>query len=165
LPLNPGNAIARLEELSNLMPNSRPKDFQDAIGEYCDWLSDMADGHWRLSQSFAKSEATKAQSEAEKQLCLRFGGLKRQAMLLKAEFLISQKRFPEALAPLIDIVSAEPRTDTGKSAYQLLQQIGFSQQIPDTPQAAASAPSNQTTAKPQAKSVAGDSITAPTPVH
>src|SRR5258708_3233786 len=28
LPLNPGNAIARLEELRNLMPNSRPKDFQ-----------------------------------------------------------------------------------------------------------------------------------------
>lgn len=130
LPLNAGNAIARLEELRNLMPVSRPHEFQETISEFCDWLSDMADAHWKLSQSFAKSDATKAQCESEKQLCFRFGGLKRQAMLLKAEFLISQKRSPEALAPLVDIVTAEPRSTTGQNAYRLLQEIGFSEELP-----------------------------------
>jgi hypothetical protein len=129
LPLNPGNAVARLEELRNLMPNSRPQDFQEAIGEYCEWLSDLADAHWRLSQTFAKVDGARAQADSEKQMCLKFGGLKRQAMLLKAEFLISQRRYPEALQPLVDIVSAEPKTETGQSAYRLLQEIGFSDQV------------------------------------
>jgi hypothetical protein len=126
LPLNPGNAIARLEELRNLMPNSRPKEFFDSVSEYIDWLSDMADAHWKLSQAFGKQDSTKAQAETERQLCLRFGSLKRQATLLKAEFLIGQHRYPEALGPLVDIVTAEPRTETGQNAYRLLQQIGFS---------------------------------------
>src|SRR5262249_150099 len=86
LPLNAGTAAAHLEELRNLMPNSQPKVFQEAIGQYCEWLADMADAHWRLSQSFGKADA-KGQAESEKQLCMKFGGLKRQAMLLKAEFL------------------------------------------------------------------------------
>lgn len=129
LPLNPGNAVARLEELRNLMPNSRPQDFQEAVGEYCDWLSDLADAHWKLAQSFAKAEATKPQADCERQMCLKFGGLKRQAMLLKAEFLIRQRRYPEALGPLVDIVTAEPRTETGRSAYKLLQDIGFSETV------------------------------------
>ena len=127
LPLNPGNAIARLEELRNMMPHSRPKDFQDSIAEYCDWLSDMADAHWKLAQSFGKIESTRSQAESEKQMCFRFGQLKRQAMLLKAEFLIAQKRYPEALAPLVDIVVAEPKTETGQNAYRRLQEIGFSE--------------------------------------
>jgi hypothetical protein len=128
LPLNPGNAVARLEELRNAMPNSAPQPFQEAIGEYSEWLSDLADAHWKLSQSFGKSDSTKAQAESERQLCLKFGGLKRQAMLLKAEFLIRYRRYPEALGPLVDIVTAEPRTETGQHAYRLLQEIGFSEQ-------------------------------------
>lgn len=125
LPLNPGNAAARLEELRNMLTTARPKDFQDAIGEYCDWLSDMADAHWKLALAFGKSDTTKAQGDSEKQLCMKFGQLKRQGMLLKAESLIKQRRYPEALSPLVDIVVAEPKTETGQSAYRLLQQIGF----------------------------------------
>lgn len=125
LPLNAVNAQARLDELQNLMPHSRPKEFQDAIGEYCDWLQDMADAHWKLSQTFGK-DGMKAQSDAERQDCIKFGQLRRQAMLLKAQFLIAQRRYPEALGPLVEIVVAEPKTETGHSAYRLLQEIGFS---------------------------------------
>jgi hypothetical protein len=150
LPLNTGNAVAHLEELRNAMGNLRPQDFQEMIGEYCDWLSDLADAHWKLAQTFAKADATKAQSESEKQLCQKFGSLKRQAMLLKAQFLISQRRYPEALAPLVDIVTAEPRTETGQNAYKLLQEIGFSQQIQAAaPKAAPTAAASGSTRRPQ----------------
>jgi hypothetical protein len=135
LPLNPALASARLEELRNLMPSTRPKDFQESINGYCEWLSDMADAHWRIAQTFSKHDSTKGQAESERQACLKFGQLKRQAMLLKAEFLIGQKRYPEALAPLIDIVVAEPTSETGISAYQLLKQIGFSEEIAPKSQA------------------------------
>lgn len=126
LPLNPTDAATRLEELRNIMNSSRPKEFQEALANYTTWLSDVADGHWRMSTAFAKNDALKLPAEAEKQSALKFGALKRQAMLLEAQFLVGQRRFPEAVSPLIDIVVAEPRSATGKSAYKLLQEIGFS---------------------------------------
>lgn len=139
LPLNPGTAEARLEEMRNLMATMRPKDFQDMVDSYCEWISDMADAHWKLSQAFAKADGAKGQAESEKQLCLKFGQLKRQGMLLKGEFLVRQHRYPEALGPLVDIVAAEPKTETGQRAYRLLQEIGFSDIVAPAP-AAASAP-------------------------
>lgn len=126
LPLNPGMAAGRLEELRASMQTSSPKQFQDAIAEYCDWLSDMADAHWKLSQTFAKDPSTKNYAESEKNLCVKFGQLKRQAMLVKAQFLVNQRRYPEALSPLVDIVTAEPKSDTGQTAYKILRDIGFS---------------------------------------
>lgn len=130
LPISIQSASVRLEELRNLMPNSRPKEFQDAVGDYLEWLSDMADSHWRIHLSFSKVESLKSQAEQEKQTTLKLGQLKRQAMLLKAEFLIRANRQPEALAPLVDIVVAEPKTDLGRSAYGLLKEIGFSEEAP-----------------------------------
>lgn len=129
LPLNYQNAAVRLEELRNIMVTAKPKEFQDAIGDYLDWLADMADAHWRIYQAFAKVDSMKAQADVEKQSTLKIGQLKRQAMLLKAEFLIRENRQPEALQPLVDIVVAEPKTATGEAAYALLKQIGFSEEI------------------------------------
>ncbi len=133
LPLNYQTASLRLEELRNIMITARPKDFQDAIGSYLDWLSEMADGHWKIYQAFAKVDSMKAQADLEKSTTLKLGSLKRQALLLKAEFLIRNNRQPEALQPLIDIVTAEPKTQTGDAAYSLLKQIGFSEEVPIAP--------------------------------
>lgn len=111
------------------MVTAKPKEFQDAIGDYLDWLADMADAHWKIYNAFAKVESMKPQADVEKQSTLKLGQLKRQAMLLKAEFLIRENRQPEALQPLVDIVVAEPKTATGEAAYSLLKQIGFSEEI------------------------------------
>jgi hypothetical protein len=147
LPLNHHNAAIRLEELRNIMLTAKPKEFQDAITDYLDWLGDMADAHWKIYQSFSKVESLKPQADVEKQSTLKLGSLKRQAMLLKAEFLIRNNRQPEALQPLVDIVVAEPRTATGEAAYSLLKQIGFSDELPLSP--SASGPSGSAgTAKP-----------------
>ncbi len=150
LPLNHQNAAVRLEELRNIMITAKPKEFQDAITDYLDWLADMADAHWKIYQAFSKVDAMKPQAEVEKQSTLKLGQLKRQAMLLKAEFLIRQNRQPEALQPLVDIVVGEPRTATGEAAYALLKQIGFSEEAPLNPSASAPGPSGSTStaAKP-----------------
>jgi hypothetical protein len=129
LPLNQQTAAIRLEELRNIMLTAKPKDFQDAISDYLNWLGDMADSHWRIYLTFSKIDSMKPQSEVEKQATLKLGSLKRQAMLLKAEFLIRNNRQPEALQPLVDIVVAEPRSATGEAAYSLLKQIGFSDEV------------------------------------
>lgn len=130
LPINYKTAAIRLEELRNVMLSAKAKDFQNAISDYLDWLSDLADGHWKLYQAFAKVDSLKAQAELEKSTTLKLGSLKRQALLLKAEFLVRNNRQPEALSPLIDIVTAEPKTATGEAAYNMLKEIGFSEEVP-----------------------------------
>ncbi|MBX9673340.1 MAG: hypothetical protein K2X70_07855, partial [Candidatus Obscuribacterales bacterium] len=62
---------------------------------------------------------------AEKQLNANFSQLKREAMLLKADILIRENRGPEALGPLVDLVSADPRGVVGKDAYKRLVNLGF----------------------------------------
>ncbi|MBX9687120.1 MAG: hypothetical protein K2X27_10485 [Candidatus Obscuribacterales bacterium] len=140
LPLNYQNAAIRLEELRNIMITAKPKDFQDTISDYLDWLADMCDAHWKIYQAFAKVDSMKAQAETEKQTTLKLGSLKRQALLLKAEFLIRNNRQPEALQPLVDIVVAEPKTATGEAAYSMLKQIGFSEEAALNPGPAGALP-------------------------
>lgn len=162
LPINHQTAAIRLEELRNIMVTAKPKEFQDAIADYLDWLSDMADGHWKIYQAFSKVDGMKAQAEVEKTTTLKLGSLKRQALLLKAEFLIRNNRQPEALQPLIDIVVAEPKTATGDAAYALLKQIGFSEEVSSHPAATgpsgAAGSSNKDIASSPAATPAGTSV-------
>ncbi len=170
LPVSANEASLRLEELRNLMYSLPAHDFQERINDYLSWLSDLADAHWRLYLAFVKHDATKAKGESEKEAAFKLGQLKRQGQLLKAQFLVKQNRVPEALAPLVEIVQAEPTTQTGETAYQLLNEIGFSQDmggianIPETEPAPPAKvetqtakpalPAQKTSAPPKSKSTA-----------
>ena len=129
LPLTVDSTKYRLDELRAMLSVSRPQDMQDSVQELCEWLNDAADAHYRMYLSFAKSDQTRSQANSEKQLNLRFGQLKREAQLLRADLLIKQLRAPEALAPLVDIVVADPRSTTGQNAYKRLVELGFSQAV------------------------------------
>ena len=63
---------------------------------------------------------------AERQTAQTFGRLRNETRLLKADLLITQRRYPEAIGPLVNIVLAEPTTATGQAAYDRLQKMGFS---------------------------------------
>ncbi|MBS2005850.1 MAG: hypothetical protein JST01_02340 [Cyanobacteria bacterium SZAS TMP-1] len=141
LPLTVDSTKYRLDELRAMLAVSRPQDMQDSVQELCEWLNDAADAHYRMHLAFAKSDLTKSQANSEKQLNLRFGQLKREAQLLRADLLIKQLRAPEALAPLVDIVVADPRSSTGQQAYKRLVELGFSQAIAAPEAAAAANPS------------------------
>lgn len=130
LPLTAVEAKQRLDELRVALSVSRPQDVQDGIFEMVEWLQDAADAHYRMSTAFAKSDLTKREAASERQLTSKFGQLKREAMLLKADLLIKQNRAPEALSPLVDIVIADARGATGQAAYKRLQELGFSQELP-----------------------------------
>lgn len=143
LPLSPEDARARLVELRNLLEASKPQDVQQSIYAMCEWLTDMAEAHNRLAVVFLKNDATRVQGQTERQAQIKFSALKNEAQLLKADLLIKQRRFPEALGPLVDIVVQEPRTNTGRTAYQRLKELGFSEEVAaDANAAAAQAPSN-----------------------
>lgn len=129
LPLTANDAKQKLDELRAALGVSRAQDVQDGIYEMVEWLQDAADAHYRMATAFAKADA-KREAASERQLTSRFGQLKREALLLKADLLIKQKRAPEALTPLVDIVIADPKGATGVAAYHRLQDLGFSQELP-----------------------------------
>jgi len=129
LPLSANDAQSRLDELKSLLPETRPQEMREPVYQLCEWLADLADGHNRLANSFAKNEATKPQADQERRSAQKFASLKNQAQLLKAELLIKEKRFPEALGPLVEIVAAEPRSATGQAAYRRLKELGFSEEV------------------------------------
>ncbi len=128
LPLNIDDARVRITELRNLLSVSRPQDVQESIFQLSEWLSDMADAHWKLSLALAKSDSMKAAAAQERQSAVKFSSLKHEAGLLKAELFIKQNRLPEALGPLVDIVVAEPKSLIGQAAYEKLKEIGFAEE-------------------------------------
>lgn len=146
LPLSATDAQSRLDELRSLLPGTRPKDLQEPVYQMCEWLTDMAEAHYKLANSFSKHDSTRAQAEAERRTGQKFSHLKNEAQLLKAELLIRQQRYPEALGPLVEVVVAEPRTGTGQAAYKKLKEIGFAEEAqhsaekPAEPQAPQPAP-------------------------
>lgn len=129
LPINVEEARIRLEDLSNRLAVSRPDEVKDGIYALSEWLQDVADAHWRMFKAFEKSDATRAHANKEKEIALKFSGLKNRAKLLKADLLIKQNRYPEALGPLVEIVTAEPTSATGQDAYKRLVDMGFSEQV------------------------------------
>jgi hypothetical protein len=126
LPLTVKDAKNRLVELRTALAVSHPHELQEPIYQLSEWLGDSADAHNKMAAAFAKHDEMKAQYNSEKQIGLKFSQLKRDAQLLKADLLIAQKRYPEALAPLVEIVLADPTSATGKTAYQRLKDLGFS---------------------------------------
>lgn len=128
LPLSIADAKVRITELRNLLSVSRPQDVQESVFQLCEWLSDMADAHWKLSLALAKNDSMKAAAAQERQSAVKFSSLKHEAGLLKAELFIKQNRLPEALGPLVDIVVAEPKSIIGQAAYEKLKEIGFAEE-------------------------------------
>ncbi len=128
LPLNSADAQAQIDELKQLITQGRPKELQERVLQLCDWLNDMAEAHYKLAATFAKADATRSAGDAERLAGRKFSQLKNQALLLKADLLIRQQRYPESLGPLVEVVVQEPRSATGEAAYRRLKEIGFSQE-------------------------------------
>jgi hypothetical protein len=134
LPLTQSEAEMRVEDLKAAMASTPPANIQESLFQLGEWLSDMADAHNKMAQAFGKHDTTRGEAQAERLSAQKFNMLKNQIQLLKAELLIRQHRYPEALQPLVDIVVAEPQSATGLAAYQHLREIGFSQVVPAMPQ-------------------------------
>ncbi|HEY9731421.1 MAG TPA: hypothetical protein V6C89_05880 [Drouetiella sp.] len=158
LPLTVKDAKNRIVELRTTLAASGPSGLHDPIYQLSEWLADSADAHIKMSMAFSKHDDMKAQCAAEKQIGMKFSQLKRDAQLLKADLLIAQKRYPEALNPLVEIVLADPTSATGKTAYQRLKDLGFSHE-------AEGAATSTTTTTTTTKSPAAQESMAPTAVE
>ena len=130
LPLTQSEAEMQVGDMKAAMASNTPPNAQESLFQLGEWLADMAEAHSKMSAAFSKREATKGEAQAERLSAQKFNMLRNQIQLLKAELLMRQHRYPEALQPLVDIVVAEPTSVTGQAAYQHLREIGFSQVLP-----------------------------------
>jgi hypothetical protein len=135
LPLSISDAKSRMQELNTMAAVARSQDVLESVNRLSEWLGDMCDAHNKMAISFSKHEQMKNQALAERQAVQKFSQVRNQAQLLKAQLLINQHRYPEALTPLVDIVIAEPLTPTGLSAYRKLKEMGFSEDAINAPEA------------------------------
>jgi hypothetical protein len=137
LPLSLADAKSRMQELNTMAAVAKSQDVLESVNRLSEWLGDMCDAHNKMAVTFGKHEQTKNQALAERQAVQHFAQVRNQAQLLKAQLLINQHRFPEALTPLVDIVIAEPLTPTGQAAYRKLKEMGFSEDAAVAPETAA----------------------------
>jgi hypothetical protein len=156
LPLNIFDAKSRLSELRLMANSGRPQEVLEAVSRLSEWLGDMIDAHNKMAQVFAKHDQTKLQAIAEKQAVQKFSQVRNQAQLLKAEMLMHQHRFPEALTPLVDICIAEPTSATGQAAYGKLKELGFAEE--PSPEAVAAATAAAEGAEPKHAAAAKASV-------
>jgi hypothetical protein len=133
LPISAAEAKTRIDELKTLLLISRPQSIQEQIYNLCDWLTEMYEAHNKLANAFGRQDETKGAALSERATAQKFRQLKNEAQLLKAELLIKQSRSPEALGSLVDIITADPKGATAKIAYQHLQELGFSENVPPSP--------------------------------
>ncbi|MDR3613477.1 MAG: hypothetical protein P4L53_07915 [Candidatus Obscuribacterales bacterium] len=142
LPLSFDDAKVRLGQLKLMAAGTHPQDALEHVNQFIRWLSDIVDAHNKMSVAFSKNEVTKPTGVMEKQMSTKFAHLRYESQLLKADLLIEEHRYPEALAPLVEIVLAMPANAIGKAAYQRLQDLGFS-----TADAAATSATTSTSAE------------------
>jgi hypothetical protein len=155
LPISASEAKTRIDELKTLMLISRPQAIQEQIYNLCDWLTEMYEAHNKLANAFGRQDETKQNAQTERVTAQKFRQLKNEAQLLKAELLIKQNRSPEALGSLVEIITADPKSATAKIAYQHLQELGFSENVPEPSQIVKEAGEHTEAAKP-AKPAATD---------
>lgn len=136
LPISESEAKIRIDELKTLILVARPQDLQGRIYSLCEWLADLTDRHNRLANAFSREESCKAAAYAEHSAAQQFSQFKNEAILLKAQLLISLNRVPEAIAPLVDIVLADPKGATGQAAYKILKDLHFAPEAQDIPHTA-----------------------------
>ena len=158
LPLSILDAKSRLLELRSMASIAKPQEVLEAVNRLYEWLTDICDAHNRMAIVFAKHDQMKAQAQAERQAVQKFVQVRNQTQLLKAELLMQQNRFPEALAPLVDIVIAEPTSATGLTAYAKLKEMGFAQEPEPTPLPSSSSPPSPSSAPAPTLSIEGTTL-------
>ena len=93
------------------------------------WLIDATETHIDLFQTLNRVPSARVQAAFEKKLGLEFAKLRDQNLLTLGELYIKANREREAVRPLTQLIQSQSRSAMGYKAYQLLQEIGFTEEL------------------------------------
>jgi hypothetical protein len=128
---NPSNALGLAyvaNELKGIVDTS-PKTALAKSKTLSTWLVDATETHIDLYQTLSRVPSARVQAAFEKKLGLEFAKLRDQNLYLLGELYIENGDKRAAVRPLVQLIQSQSRTALGYKAYQLLQEIGFTEEL------------------------------------
>ncbi len=133
--LDPANSLGiayaenSINKAADLIQKKRLAEARAIMEPLTEWLTDGTEYHANLYKALKDVSNAKAQADVEKELALKFAILRDKASFQLANLYIEEKRFKQAVDKLVDVVRSQPRTDLGFTAYEKLQNIGFTYKV------------------------------------
>ncbi len=93
------------------------------------WLVEATEAHLSLYKSLTNISSARAQAELEKQLALSFAMLRDKSFFQMGKILMADNDYKKAVKELTEVIKSQPRSEIGVKAYELLQEIGFTQKL------------------------------------
>ncbi|MBY0449892.1 MAG: hypothetical protein K2X01_04620 [Cyanobacteria bacterium] len=93
------------------------------------WLVEATEAHLSLYKSLTNISSARAQAELEKQLALSFAMLRDKSFFQMGKILMADNEYKKAVKELTEVIKSQPRSEIGVKAYELLQEIGFTQKL------------------------------------
>lgn len=133
-PLGFTEAENRLHKYAQMIEARRYEEAKPGILQLRQWLVDLTEAHIGLYKTLNQVPSARGQAELEKELALQFAQLRDRALVDAARIYISEKDYFRAIKELTDVVKSQPRSKLGLRAYELLQEIGFTEKLQLTQQ-------------------------------
>lgn len=128
-PLGFRDSELKLKHYIELISAHRYADARPGIMTLKQFLTDLTEAHIGLYKTLNQVASARAQAELEKELALQFAQLRDRAVVEAARVHIADKDYDHAIKELADVVKSQPRTRLGLHAYELLQEIGFTEKL------------------------------------
>lgn len=128
-PLGFADAVAQIRKVENLIKEKRLSEARTTLIPLRQWLIDCTEAHINLYATLNKVPTARAQAEMEKQIALEFAMLRDRAMFELGLLYVEEKEHKKAVKELVEVIKSQPKSKTGILAYELLQEIGFTEQL------------------------------------
>jgi len=128
-PLGFRDSELKLKHYIDLISAHRYAEARPGIMSLKQFLTDLTEAHIGLYKTLNQVASARAQAELEKELALQFAQLRDRAVVEAARVHIAEKDYDHAIKELADVVKSQPRTRLGLHAYELLQEIGFTEKL------------------------------------
>jgi hypothetical protein len=132
---NPANGLGLVDPQNKLNAAAAAVDRKDyataraILGPLRSSLVDTTEAHINLFKALDNVSTARTQAELEKQLALQFAMMRDKAMYQSARVAIAEHDYRSAIKDLVEVIKSQPRSDLGLKAYNLLQEIGFTEKL------------------------------------
>lgn len=128
-PLGITTAAKRLDQTADMIDRKQYTQAIQQLNELKSWLVDATEVHITLYKTLKDVTNAQVQSEMEKQLALQFAVLRDKAFFQLGMAHLGQSDYPTAIKSLSKVIQSQPRSEMGVKAYEVLQQIGFTEKV------------------------------------
>ncbi|MGE0200310.1 MAG: hypothetical protein AB7P76_05005 [Candidatus Melainabacteria bacterium] len=128
-PLGLKAASNKLDKANALVAQGKLFEAKMLLEPLRQWLIDATESHISLYKTLNQLPTARAQAELEKQVALEFAMLRDQSIMQLGKLYVADKDYRKAVIELTEVVKSQPKSKMGITAYETLQQIGFTEKL------------------------------------